>query len=122
MGHKETLSVRRVCVMSTFILFSLTMICGWTWGDDQGPKTVSGRVVDMDPLTSIITVSYSDPVSGEGHEMDIMVPEETKIMNGPETITFLDIEQFDPVAVTYDGDSVNGFKAREILDLNRGNQ
>lgn len=83
---------------------------------------MSGEIVDIDPLKSLITVSYPDPSTGEAEQIDVVVPEGTKIMNGSETINFLDIEQFDRVSVTYVGDSVKGFEAKEILDLNRGNQ
>lgn len=43
-------------------------------------------------------------------------------MNGSERISFLDIERFDPVAVTYFDDGVSGLKAKKTLELNQGNQ
>ena len=121
-NHQRILSVRLAWAMVFFIAFFVAVDFGRASDDDQGLNTVSGKVVEIDSLKSLITVSYPNPVSGGVEEIDIVVPEGTKIMNGSEPITFLDIEQFDPVSVTYSGDSVGGFKAREILDLNRGNQ
>ncbi len=119
MGNQGVLSRRTVWAMSIFVFLFMAITCGWALEDDQGLNTVSGRIEDIDSLKSIITVRYPDPVSGNMEEIDILVPEEAKIMNGAETISFLDIEQFDSVTVTYDGDGASGFKAREILELNQ---
>lgn len=122
MGNQGVLSRRTVRAMSIFVFLFMAITCGWGLEDDQGLNTVSGRIEDIDSLKSIITVRYPDPVSGNMEEIDILVPEETKIMNGTETISFLDMEQFDPVTVTYDGGGVAGFKAREILELNQATE
>ncbi len=120
MDAKRFLMARLALALSVFVLLSLAPACGWASGDD--PNTITGRVEDMDSLKSMITVSYADPVSGEKHELDILVPEETKIMNGSEGISFLDIEQFDPVTVTYVDDGAGNLKAKEILELNQANK
>jgi len=114
--------MRRVRAMSVFVVIFWAITCGWASEDDPIQNTVTGRVEDIDSLKSMITVRYPDPISGVEQELDILVPDETKIMNGSETITFLDIEQFDSVTVTYEGDNVSGLKAKEILELNPADQ
>ncbi|MDD5225908.1 MAG: hypothetical protein PHV97_01820 [Candidatus Omnitrophica bacterium] len=118
MDKKGIRSKYLVRVTSVFIFFFLAVASGWALDDDPSQNTVTGRVEDIDSLKSMITVRYPDPDTGVEHEIDVFVPEETKIMNGSEEITFLDIEQFDPVTVTYSGDGVSGLKAKEILELN----
>jgi len=107
--------VRAVCL---FVLFFMATGCAWASEDDLALQTVSGKVIDVDSVKSMITVRYVDPVSGVSNELDIAVPENAKIMNGTETESFLDIEQFDSVTVTYYDDGANGLKAKEILELN----
>ena len=114
--------LRRRFVLGCCVLFVLCLLAvsGWAEGDES--VTVTGKVEEIDSIKFLITVSYADILSGELREIDIRVLDNTKIMNGPEEITFLDIEQFDPVTVSYDGDGAGGFKAQEILDLNRPNK
>jgi len=122
MDKKGIRSKYLVLAASVFILFFMAVASGWAMQDDPSLNTVTGRVEDIDSLKSLITVRYPDPDTGVEHEIDLFVSEETRIMNGSETITFLDIEQFDPVTVTYSGDDVSGLKAKEILELNRVDQ
>lgn len=121
MGDKGGLSVRVAWVMIIFILFSIVMPCVWA-DNDLSQKTISGRVDEIDWVKSIITVRYTDPLSGNTDEIDIIVPAEVKIMNGTETESFSDIEQSDPVTVIYYDDGLSGLKAQKIMDLNEGNR
>ncbi len=107
-----------VLAVSIFVLFFMAVACGRASADDPVLKTVSGKVIDIDSVKSMITVRFDDPITGEASEIDIIVPEAAKIMNGAETESFLDMEQFDPVTVTYYDDGANGLKAKEILELN----
>lgn len=120
MNH--ALGLRRRFISGCFVVFvfCFPVVSGWAEGDEPG--TVTGKVEEIDSIKALITVSYAEPLSGELREMDLQVPDETKIMNGSEKITFLDIEQFDRVTVTYAGDGAGGFKALNILDLNRPDQ
>jgi hypothetical protein len=108
--------------MSIFILFFMIVTCGWALDDEAGQKTVSGTVVDIDWVKSMITVHYSDPYTGETDEIDIVVPDSTRIMNGTQEKRLGDLEQGDPVTVTYYNDGAGGLKAKRIADLNAGNQ
>jgi len=96
--------------------------CAWAFDDGQNQKTVSGTVVDIDWTKSIITVRCSDSISGDADEINIIVPREAKIMNGASAISFSDIDQSDPVTVTYYDDGVSGLKAERISDLNQANR
>jgi hypothetical protein len=114
--------MRKAWLISLFVLLCVTPANGWASDDDQTQNTVSGRIEDIDSLKSMITVRYADPVTGEMEEVDMKVPDETKIMNGSEAITFLDLEQFDSVEATYEGDGSGGFNAKKILQLNQEKQ
>lgn len=105
-------------IMSICVLFSFFTVCGWAYEDEQEKKTISGTVVDMDWVKSMITVSYSDPLSGNLDELNIVVPNDAKIMRGTEDISLGDIEQSDPVTVVYYDDGLSGLKAKRITDLN----
>jgi len=123
MNNKRVLSMRIACwAMSIFVLFFMATVYVWALDDDQGQKTISGTVVDIDWVKSIITVNYSDPFSGNADEIDIIVPSEAKIMIGTETKSLSDIEQSDSVTVIYYDDGVSGLKAKRITDLNEGNK
>jgi hypothetical protein len=104
--------------MSICVLFSFATVCGWAYEDDQEKKTISGIVVDMDWVKNMITVSYCDPLSGNSDELDIVVPNDTKITRGAEDISLGDIEQSDPVTVVYYDDGLSGLKAKRVTDLN----
>ena len=120
MSHSRSSGMGIVWIMSVFIFMVVPL--GWAADDGQSKKTISGTIDDTDWAKSIITVRYSDTFSGNADEIDIIVPEGTKIMNGPESIDLADIEQSDPVTVTYYDDGVGGLKAKRIMDLNAGNR
>lgn len=122
MDNKRVLSMYLARVMSIFVLFFMVTVYVWAFDDDQSQKTISGTVVDIDWVKSIITVNYFDPITGNADEIDIIVPDEAKITNGTETKLLSDIEQSDPVTVTYYDDGVSGLKAKRIADLNEGNR
>lgn len=122
MNNKRVLSMRIARAMSIFVLFFMTTVYVLAFNDDQSQKTISGSVVDIDWAKSIITVRYSDFLSGNTDEINIIVPEETEITNGTETKIFSDIEQSDSVTVTYYDDGVSGLKAKKVIDLNEGNR
>ena len=122
MDNKKVLRMYIARIMSIFALFFMATAYGWAFDDDQGQKTISGTVVDIDWVKSVITVRYAEPFSGNTDEIDIIVPSDAKIMNGTETELLSDIEQSDQVAVTYYDDGVSGLKAKKIADLNQGNQ
>ncbi|MDO8488694.1 MAG: hypothetical protein Q7S42_01070 [Candidatus Omnitrophota bacterium] len=109
-----------VRVMIIFILFFMVAVCGWAFENDQTQKTVSGTVADMDWVKSVITVNYSNLLSGEADEINIIVPSEAEITRGAQTISLSDIGQSDPVTVVYYDDGLSGLKARRISDLNQG--
>jgi hypothetical protein len=109
-------------VIIIFVLFLMAVTYGWAFDDDQSQKTISGTVADIDWVKSIITVRYSDPFSGNMDEIDIIVPSEAKIMNGSEPKDLSDLEQSDPVTVTYYDAGVSGLKAKRVTDLNEANR
>jgi hypothetical protein len=121
MEDKKGLSMRIAWVISIFVLLFTVGTCGWASEDGQGQKTISGSIEDIDWVKSMITVRYSDPYSGNTDEIDIIVPSDTKIMNGTEQKYLSDLEQSDMVTVTYYNDGLSGLKAKRITDLNAGN-
>jgi len=105
-------------VMNICVLLSFVAVCGWAYDDGQEKKTISGLLVDIDWVKSMITVSYSDAFSGNADELDIVVSSDTKITRGTEDISLGDMEQSDPVTVVYYDDGLSGLKAKRIADLN----
>ena len=111
---------RSKLILIFFVLLSL--IVTYVYADEsQERKTVSGTIEDSDWVKSIITVRCNDPLSGND-EIDIIVPDAAKIMNGAEEEPLSDLEQGDQVTVTYYDDGVSGLKATHIQDLNAGNE
>jgi hypothetical protein len=114
--------MRMAWTMSVFILLSMITTWGWAFDADQNQKTISGTLVDIDSVKSMIAVRYADSLSGNMDEINIIVPSEAEIMNGTEKKYFSDLEQADLVTITYDDDGVSGLKAKRIADLNEGNR
>jgi hypothetical protein len=122
MNNKKTLNIwitRTICI---FTLLSMGIVYGWAADDDQSQETISGKVDQIDWIDSTIAVRYSDPLSGVSDELVIVVPKDTKIMNGSEPKELSDIDQGDPVTVIYYDAGLSGLKARSIMDLNEGNR
>ena len=114
--------MRMARTMSIFVLLSIVTVYAWAFDGEQGQKTISGSVADIDWVKSIITVRYSDSLSGNTDEINIIVPSGAEITNGTETKDISDIEQSDPVTVTYYDDGLSGLKAKRVVDLNEGNK
>jgi len=108
--------------ISIFVLLFMAVTWAWAFDDGQSQKTISGTLDDIDWARSIITVRYCDPFSGNMDEINIIVPKDAKITNGPESKDLADLEQSDPVTVTYYDDGLSGLKAERISDLNDGNR
>ena len=109
------LSPRIFCVV-LFILSCTMTTFGWASDDDR--KTISGTVTDTDWVKSIITVRYSQLYSSDMDEIDIIVPSDAKLTCGAGQISLSDIEESDPVTVTYYDDGLSGLKATRVTDLN----
>ncbi|MFA5093492.1 MAG: hypothetical protein WC543_06130 [Candidatus Omnitrophota bacterium] len=109
-------------IVIIFILLSLALTCSWATNDSQSQKTISGRISDVDKVGQIISVRYTDPRSGGADEVNIMVPDDAVITNGTKQWALCDLQQFDPVTVTYYDDGVSGLKAVRIADLNQSNR
>ena len=122
MNNKIGISMRTVRTMSIFVLLSIAAVYAWAFDGEQSQKTISGSVADIDWVKSIITVRYSDPLSGNTDEINIIVPSGAEVTNGTESKDISDIEQSDPVTVTYYDDGLSGLKAKRVVDLNEGNK
>ena len=109
-------------LMSILVLFSMVISYGWAADNAQSQKTISGKIVDVDHAGSIITVRYVDSSSGAVDEINIVVPDDAEVLNGTKIKSFYDVQQLDPVVVTYYDDGVSGLKAIRIADLNQANR
>jgi len=108
----------RILSAAFFIFSGLLLNSAWALEDDHNRKTISGTVEDIDWLKSIITVRYYDADTSSSDELDIIIPGDVKIKCGASELSFPDIEQSDPVTVTYYNDGVSGLKAVRVSDLN----
>lgn len=85
-------------------------------------KTISGIVTDMDWVSSTITVRYFNLDSGNNDEINIKVTGGSKMVNGTSSISLSNIQQSDPVTVTYYDDGLSGLKIIRLSDLNSANR
>jgi len=122
MNTNKARSMRFVIGVSIFVLFFMILSLGWAFENGQAEKTVSGTVTDIDWVNSTISVRCFDEYSGDSNEIEIIVPEGTRIVNGTETKSLSDILQSDPVTVIYYDDGLNGLKAKSITDRNEGSR
>ncbi len=112
----------RLILVFIFLLVSVPLPCNWAIDEPASQKNVSGLLIDLDWVSSTITVLYFDPFSGNQDEIDITVTHDTKITRGVDTISFSDLEQSDPVTVVYYDDGSGVLKAKKITDMNLGNR
>ncbi|MDD5129844.1 MAG: hypothetical protein PHS66_02170 [Candidatus Omnitrophica bacterium] len=108
-------------IMSILVLSSMVISSGWAADNAQSQKKISGKIVDVDHAGSIITVRYVDS-AGSVDEINIIVPDDAEVLNGTKIKSFYDVQQLDPVVVTYYDDGVSGLKAVRIADLNQANR
>ena len=105
-----------------FVMLSMIITCGWALNDTEDQKTISGVIVDMDWVKSMIIVRYFDPVLENQNEINITVSNDTEIIRGTEVISLSGINQGDQVTVIYYDDGLGELKAKKISDLNLGNR
>lgn len=107
--------------MKSKVVILCLMICLATSlcrAENGEKKTISGIVVDLDWVSSTITVHYFPEFSSNADEINIKITSDTAMHRGTNSISFSDILQSDPVTVTYYDDGVSGLKAIRIADLN----
>ena len=85
-------------------------------------KTISGTASEIDWVGSIIAVRYCPAFSLDADEIGIKITHDTIMHRGTDSISLSDIEQEDPITVTYYDDGVSGLKARRLTDLNIANR
>jgi len=90
--------------------------------DDGEDKTISGAVSSVDWVASKLSVSFADPYSGNPDEIVLRATGDSELTRGTESISLSDIDQGDPVSVTYYKDDFSGLKIRRLKDLNEANE
>jgi len=90
--------------------------------DDSDDKTISGSVASVDWVSSKLSVGCVDPYSGNSDEIAMRATGDSELSRGTESISLSDIEQGDPVSVTYYKDDQSGLKIRRLRDLNDANE
>ncbi len=79
-------------------------------------KIITGRVVDVDWVTSQFTVRYYDDRPGRGFdELSFTVTSDTKVTKGTEQVEFGDMGQGDQVTVEYVDNALAGLQAMSIV-------
>ncbi len=90
--------------------------------DDSEDKTISGTVSSTDWVKSVVSVRYADPYTGNTDEINLRSTGDSEITRGTDSISLSDVEQGDPVSVTYYKDDLSGLKIRRLRDLNDANE
>ncbi|MFA5199288.1 MAG: hypothetical protein WC442_00030 [Candidatus Omnitrophota bacterium] len=81
-------------------------------------KTISGTVVDLDWVSSSITVRFYPEFSTNADEINLKTTMDSVIQKGTNSISLSDILQSDPVTVTYYDDGTSGLKIIRLTDQN----
>lgn len=108
--------------ISFIFLILAFMIISPALADDSDDKTISGSVSSVDWVSSKLSVGFVDPYSGNSDEIALRVTGDSELTRGTESISLSDIEQSDPVSVTYYKDDFSGLKIRRLKDLNEANE
>lgn len=112
--------MQRISVV--LIILVLTIFAPALADTEEGQKTISGTIVDVDWASSTLTIHYFDGETGTQDEINIKVPSNAKLTRGAKAIYFSDILQGDIVTVTYYDDGLSGLKAKRVSDSNLGNK
>ena len=104
-----------------FLILSL-MFISLALAEDGEDKTISGTVSATDWVKSVVSVRYADPYTGNTDEILLRVTSDSELTRGTESISLSDVEQSDPVTVTYYKDGLSGLKIRSLSDLNDANE
>jgi len=104
------------------VLMLVFMAVSPVLADDSDDKTITGTVTDLDWAKSALTVRYSDPYTGNADEITLMITSDSELTRAADSISLSDIEQSDPVEVTYYRDGVSGLKIKRLADMNDANR
>jgi hypothetical protein len=108
---------KKISLISFIIILGAITFSCWALNDNTEIKTISGRITDTDWVKSTITIRYFQPFSSNPDEITIFVPREAKILCGSSTLYRSDLEQSDPVTVSfYDTDM--GLRATKVVNHN----
>ncbi|MCK9572632.1 MAG: hypothetical protein M0Q96_05110 [Candidatus Omnitrophica bacterium] len=102
------------------ILFVLIFCAGFQAPVLAADQTISGSISDVDWVSSSVSVHYFNPYSGNSDEIILKKTSDSQIFRGTTSISFSDIQQGDPVTITYYDDGLSGLKIIRLSDLNRG--
>jgi hypothetical protein len=105
--------MKKLFLLIAIFLFSLNLRA-----ETIKEKTISGTVVDLDWVSSSVTVRFYPEFSTNADEVNLKTTMDSVIQKGAESISLSDILQSDPVTVTYYDDGVNGLKIKRLTDLN----
>ncbi|MDD5059966.1 MAG: hypothetical protein PHY35_02455 [Candidatus Omnitrophica bacterium] len=105
--------MKKLFLLIAIFLFSLNLRA-----ETIKEKTISGTVVDLDWVSSSVTVRFYPEFSTNPDEVNLKTTMDSVIQKGTESISLSDILQSDPVTVTYYDDGVNGLKIKRLTDLN----
>ncbi|MFH0854920.1 MAG: hypothetical protein V1869_00160 [Candidatus Omnitrophota bacterium] len=104
-----------------FLIFCF-IIAPAALADESGDKSISGTVSSVDWIKSVLSVRYTDPYTGDSDEIALKVTGDSELTRGTESILLFDVEQGDPVSITYYKDDLSGLKIRNLSDLNDANE
>ena len=105
-----------------FIFILAIMIISPVFADDGADKTVQGTITAIDWVSSNVSVRYADPYSGNMDEIILRVTGDSELTRGTDSISLSDIEQGDPIEVTYYREDLSGLKIRRLSDMNDANR
>lgn len=110
------------------LILAFCSVCFFpVYGEDTASQqrivhTVSGRVIQIDWVGSKLTIEPIESLSSHRRQMVFMVPANTEIFRGTESIGLGDIEQDDDVEIGYYVNARGENEATTIVDTNLSNQ
>jgi len=103
-------------------LILTVMVISLALADDSDDKTISGTISSTDWVKSAVSVRFAQPYTGDMDEVTLRATGDSEIVRGTDSVSLSDIEQGDPVSVTYYKDDLSGLKIRKLSDLNDANE
>ena len=109
-------------IIGIVIFVLAVMIVSPVLAGDSEDKTISGTVASLDWVKSVLSVRTADPYNVNVDQVSCRVTSDAELSRGTDSISLSDIEEGDPVSVTYYRDDLSGLKVRRLSDLNNASE
>ncbi|MBU4375961.1 MAG: hypothetical protein KKD29_00620 [Candidatus Omnitrophica bacterium] len=100
-------------VMAACILLAASM------AGAEETQMVSGTVIEVNPVSSTVVISYRNAEANALLNMELYVPENAILKGGAQTISLDDVQVSDRVEIEFSGDPMDNPMVERLIDLDR---